>query len=70
MFLRDTPGFAWYFMTYELIKRKVGVSDYLPESEKQQSEVLRSLGLFLSGGIAGTVTWIMCYPADFLKTRL
>lgn len=23
MMLRDAPGFAWYFMTYELLKRNI-----------------------------------------------
>ena len=27
MFVRDVPGFATYFMTYEFIKRNLGVSD-------------------------------------------
>ena len=27
MFLRDVPGFATYFMVYELIKRRCGVTD-------------------------------------------
>ena len=31
MLLRDTPGFAWYFMFYEWSKRQMGVS----EADKQ-----------------------------------
>ena len=24
----------------------------------------------LAGGLAGMLTWTICYPADFLKTRM
>lgn len=27
MFLRDAPGFAWYFTAYEFLKRQLGVSE-------------------------------------------
>lgn len=27
MMLRDAPGFAWYFMTYELLKRNIADLD-------------------------------------------
>ena len=68
MFLRDAPGFAFYFCSYEFIKRQLGVTD--SEGKLIITDANKSASLFLSGGIAGVSTWILCYPADFLKTRL
>lgn len=66
MMLRDAPGFAWYFMAYELLKRN------LVKLDKNIGEKpgLQSAAQLFAGGFAGTTTWIICYPADFLKTRL
>lgn len=72
MMLRDAPGFAWYFTFYEWSKRKLGVSEAdkgTPEFEtKSKFEV--NFALVMSGGVAGQTSWLICYPADFLKTRL
>ena len=72
MLLRDGPGFAWYFMSYEFLKTKLGVSDNDKHTEAYQSlsQTRRSLLLLLAGGLAGQSTWVLAYPADFLKTRL
>ena len=73
MFLRDAPGFAFYFMTYEFIKRKFGVATVYNNSDEEANGYFtenKTVGLFLSGGLSGVATWILCYPADLLKTRL
>ena len=66
MLLRDFPGFAYYFFTYELLKRW---SSGLDTSTRERT-IFKQVCQFLSGGVAGATTWVMCYPADFLKTRL
>ena len=70
--LRDAPGFAWYFTTYELFKRQLGVHDQSKETidKSKKSGWQKNVSLLLAGGFAGQTTWLICYPADFLKTRL
>ena len=62
--LRDAPGFAWYFFSYEYLKR------YLASLDNQESTIRSKLSFSLAGGLAGVSTWALIYPADFLKTRL
>ena len=64
MLLRDAPGFAWYFFSYEFLKR------YLASSDKQDSSIRSKLWISLAGGLAGVSSWLITYPADLLKTRL
>ena len=66
MLLRDCPGFAWYFCNYELYKRWLRKHN----SAQQEQTLLDKVGVFFAGGFAGCTTWLLCYPADFLKTRL
>ena len=72
MLLRDGPGFCFYFTVYEMLKRANGVADHDKESAdfaaKSSFEV--QARLFVCGGSSGVMTWFLCYPADFLKTRL
>ena len=65
MFLRDMPGFAFYFCTYERLKIQLGVVENckLTTSEK-------NFAIALSGAVAGTFTWVLCYPCDTLKIKL
>ena len=65
MLFRDVPGLASYFMIYEFIKRNFGVGD-----NSSESTFMQNLKLFFAGGLAGSLTWTVCYPADYLKTRL
>jgi len=61
-FVRDIPGFALYFGSYEGLKRTfspTGKSKDIPISH-----------LLLSGGLAGSLCWTVIYPADIIKTRL
>ena len=71
MLIRDGPGFGIYFMTFAKLKAKLGVS----ESDKQRhynglSSQQVGLRQFVSGGLAGGATWMFCYPADLIKTKL
>ena len=72
MLIRDGPGFAIYFTTYEFLKRQAGVSDQdkLTEKFKQMPSLQYKISLLLCGGFSGVVTWTLCFPADTLKTRV
>lgn len=52
--LRDSPGFTMYFMSYEAMTR--GNQD--------------AVRVFMAGGLAGAVSWVVSYPIDVIKSRL
>lgn len=54
--LRDIPGFATYFVSYELLLR-----------QKQEPGMMYTL---FAGGTAGAISWILTIPIDVIKTRL
>ncbi|KAJ9582804.1 hypothetical protein L9F63_022845 [Diploptera punctata] len=56
---REIPGFGTYFYSYELMTRSSG--DGLPIS---------TLNMLLAGGLSGTLSWVLTYPIDVVKTRL
>ena len=72
LFLRNVPEFAWFFMSYNILKGKFGVSeqDKVTEAYQNLSHMEQMLRLLFAGGLAGQFTWVICYPADFLKARL
>lgn len=51
---RDTPAFAIYFASYEAMTR-------------EDRSVLK---VFTAGGVAGTLSWILLYPVDVVKSRV
>ncbi|XP_023935346.1 mitochondrial basic amino acids transporter-like [Bicyclus anynana] len=51
--LRDTPAFAIYFTSYEAMTR----GD------------LSVVKVFTAGGVAGTLSWVLLYPVDVVKSR-
>lgn len=54
--LRDLPGFSSYFVSYEmLIKASPNPGNFY---------------LFMAGGIAGVISWILTVPMDVIKSRL
>ncbi|KAG8240355.1 hypothetical protein J437_LFUL000830 [Ladona fulva] len=59
---REIPGCATYFLSYELITRKVNVLS----GQKQ----LSTPQMAMAGGVAGTISWVLTYPIDVLKSRL
>ncbi|KAJ1656577.1 hypothetical protein IWQ61_003871 [Dispira simplex] len=83
--LRDVPSFAFYFGTYEGIKklflrsRSMDVATpMMPAEPSTISPVvpnpteLTNTGfeLFLAGGLAGIAAWIPCFPQDVVKSRM
>ncbi|XP_004926545.1 mitochondrial basic amino acids transporter isoform X1 [Bombyx mori] len=51
---RDSPAFAIYFTSYEVMTR----------GDKSVSRV------FTAGGVAGALSWVILYPIDVVKSRL
>lgn len=62
--VRDSFGYAWYFWTYELVKRLMLARQANPFMEAEAADVL------VAGGVAGVVTWASVFPLDVVKTRL
>lgn len=60
--MRDVPGNAAYFGTYELLRRE------LCRLEDTSSPTLHVT--LLAGGMAGVANWIVALPVDTLKSRL
>ena len=58
--IREIPGFSAYIMSYEYMCRKVTPSD--------QEISIRTM--FIAGGFAGMISWIINIPVDVIKTRL
>ncbi|KAK4315013.1 hypothetical protein Pmani_013737 [Petrolisthes manimaculis] len=58
--LRDVPGFASYFMTYEYLSRSWSGSD----------GNISPMVVLMAGGFAGSVSWMFSYPLDVVKSRL
>lgn len=52
--VRDCPSFVIYFTTYEAMTRG-------------DLSVMR---VFMAGGIAGTISWVLLYPLDVVKSRI
>ena len=61
---REGPSFAVYFGSYDLIRQQLSRWLSVPVDK------LKSQYLFLSGGMAGCLTWISTYPFDVVKTRI
>ncbi|XP_054264358.1 mitochondrial basic amino acids transporter [Macrosteles quadrilineatus] len=53
---REFLGYGFYFSTYEFLTRASPVPIGTPT-------------MLLAGGISGTVSWVMTYPLDVVKTR-
>lgn len=58
--MRDVPGFASYFVLYEMLVRAGRPVD-------QPAGAAQTL---LAGGLAGVGSWILTMPIDVVKTRL
>ncbi|XP_017075560.2 mitochondrial basic amino acids transporter [Drosophila eugracilis] len=54
--LRDIPGFASYFVSFEFLMRQV-----------ETPSIFYTL---MAGGCAGMSSWIACYPIDVVKTHM
>jgi len=63
--LRDTPTFGVYFLSYEWFKRSI----FSPSPGVLNQETPK-MGMFVSGGIAGVLGWLVTYPLDVIKSRI
>lgn len=57
--LREVPGFGMYFVSYEWMLKKL-----CPDGNVNPAAIL------FAGGMAGTASWITCYPMDVIKSRI
>ncbi|KAK2011309.1 solute carrier family 25 member 45 [Colletotrichum eremochloae] len=67
--LRDSIGYGFYFWSYELATRWMGVgggADDLKETNMRDE----AAKVLLCGGLAGIVTWASIFPLDVIKTRV
>lgn len=53
---RDMPGFSSYFVSYELMVRSVANPS--------------PFCILMAGGLAGTISWLLTFPIDVIKSRL
>jgi solute carrier family 25 carnitine/acylcarnitine transporter 20/29 len=60
--VRDVPGNAAYFGTYELLRREFCCLEDTPTPTLHAT--------LLAGGMAGVANWVVALPADTLKSRL
>ncbi|XP_025046994.1 mitochondrial basic amino acids transporter isoform X2 [Alligator sinensis] len=60
-FIRETPSFGFYFLTYDSLTRYLGC-------EAEDSYIIPKL--LLAGGMSGIVSWLSTYPVDVIKSRL
>lgn len=63
---RDGPGSAFYFATYEVVKRKLTPKDPVTG----QPGPLSMPAVMAAGGAAGIAMWIPVFPIDTIKSRL
>ncbi|GJC87379.1 mitochondrial basic amino acids transporter [Colletotrichum liriopes] len=65
--LRDSVGYGFYFWSYELGTRWMGVGgDGVKETNMRED----AAKVLLCGGLAGIVTWASIFPLDVIKTRV
>uniref|UniRef100_A0A8C5QYH9 Mitochondrial basic amino acids transporter n=1 Tax=Leptobrachium leishanense TaxID=445787 RepID=A0A8C5QYH9_9ANUR len=60
-FLRETPSFGFYFLTYDYLSRSLGC-------EINDRFIIPKL--LFAGGMSGIVSWLSTYPIDVIKSRL
>ncbi|XP_077321353.1 mitochondrial basic amino acids transporter-like [Lithobates pipiens] len=60
-FLRETPSFGFYFLTYDYLTRYLGC---------EINDNLIIPKLLFAGGMSGIVSWLSTYPIDVIKSRL
>ncbi|XP_038075314.1 mitochondrial basic amino acids transporter-like [Patiria miniata] len=60
--LRDAPGFAIYFMSYDVLCRNIG--------NLSKDNEIGIGGLLMAGGLSGMISWCVSFAADVMKTRI
>ena len=71
--LRQGPSFAIYFPVYHILKETIGRNngdDNNTSSINKQSSVSLWCSSALAGGLAGSLSWIIVYPVDVIKSRI
>lgn len=69
--LRDGPGSAVYFATYEIVKKKLSGEPKIDPITGEKTAVPLSLpAVMLAGGSAGVAMWAIAIPPDTIKSRL
>ena len=59
--LREMIGCGTYFTSYEVL-----TAYFTPQNEARPG----ILGLLLSGGLTGVITWTVMFPIDVVKSRI
>lgn len=65
--LRDSIGYGFYFLSYELSSRFM---DSQMKDRGMESAGQETAKVLLCGGVAGVVTWASVFPLDVIKTRV
>ncbi|ODN89749.1 solute carrier family 25 (mitochondrial carnitine/acylcarnitine transporter), member 20/29 [Cryptococcus wingfieldii CBS 7118] len=69
--VRDGPGSAVYFATYELLKKKLSKEPgFLENGERAPAPPLSVGAIMAAGGGAGIAMWSLGIPPDTIKSRL
>jgi hypothetical protein len=60
---REVPGFGVYFFAYEFMTRSAG-------DNGEPGPPVSTFHMLLAGGFSGTLSWVLTYPIDVVKSRL
>lgn len=60
---REIPGFGTYFYAYELMTR-------ISSENGEPGPPISTFHMLLAGGLSGTLSWVITYPIDVVKSRL
>ena len=66
-FWRDVICWGVYFYVYDWVQTGLGVKQ--AQGDKQYSSQNMSLKM-VSGGLAGSISWLVVYPLDIIKTQV
>ncbi|OQR70162.1 mitochondrial carnitine/acylcarnitine carrier protein CACL-like [Tropilaelaps mercedesae] len=62
--LRDAPGIGVYFASYEYLYRSA------VERGSGGPAGVSTTSILMAGGLAGVLSWTVCYPIDVVKSRI
>jgi len=71
--MRQGPSFAIYFPVYHILKEAIGRNnddENNTNSINKESSVSLWWSSALAGGLAGSLSWIIVYPVDVIKSRI
>lgn len=67
---RSVPAWGAYYGMYEWTKTQWGPGKRDAAAVQEGLDYLFILKTSISGGLTGAVSWLVCFPADAVKTRL